>query len=431
MNDFTQAPFSPVHKKMAAGTFTGMLSDGYAVGIIGISLSYAQQTLHLTSAWQGLIGSGTIFGAVIGSFLAGAISDKFGRKLLYTPLMALMALISIWQFWLSDPFWLASARICLGLITGSDYAVSITLLSEWTPEQQREKITSLLIVFWTLGYTLSYITGFFMDGVVTAFGDNGWRLILCTSAIPAIIACLIRLGSPESPVWLTAKNRTAEAAALIAAKLGQYNLPITEKTQSGSWFGLFSTDQWRKTTVACVFFFAQFLPFYAISIFLPMILAQIGMTNPHASGALYNAFTLLGVLIGSWLYTVLTRRAFLLWTFYLAAILLAAPLVWPAMPSLFTLAFVIAFAMVIAASLIPEFTYPAELFPTELRGSGVGLTIAVGDLGAAAGTFLLPVASANYGIHAPLWACVGILIFGGIICQMWAPETSIRHNKNT
>lgn len=425
---FGQAPFSRAHKKVAAGTFMGMVSDGYVVGIIGITLSYAQPYLHLSSAWLGFIGAGSILGAVLGSFLTGTLSDRIGRKPLYALLMALGVIFSLWQYWLSNPFWLAAARIALGFVNGSDYAVSITLLSEWAPERQREKLTAMLIVFWTIGYSLSYLTGFFMDGIVAAFGDNGWRFVLCTSAIPALIAFCIRVGSPESPVWLVAKKKYDQARAVIQANLGSYSLPkdAGQKREAASWFALFGPEQWRYTVVSCVFFFAQFLPFFAISIFLPLVFTQMGMANPRAAGALYNAFTLLGVFVGSWAYIVMSRRAFLLSTFYLAAAILACPLIWLSMPSYLALAMMSAFALILAASLVPEFTYPAELFPTALRGSGVGLTIAVSDLGAWAGAFLLPVLSENYGIHVVLWGCVGSLLLGGAVCQLWAPETSGR-----
>lgn len=428
MYNFTEAPVSGVHRKIAAGTFMGMISDGYTVGIIGISLSYAQQDLHFTEVWQGLIAASCIFGAVLGGFLSGMLSDKIGRRPLYALLMALVTLVSIWQFWLSSPFLLFAARFALGILNGSDYAVSITLLSEWSPERQREKFTALLIVFWTIGYSLSYITGFFMDGIVEALGSTGWRLILCTSALPGFLAFCLRLGSPESPVWLAARQKPEAALAVIRKHLGEFALP--EQTggpqESSSWFDLFAPEQWRHTFVSCFFFFAQFLPFLAISIFVPMVMARMGIANPLASGALYNASTLLGVFVGSWLYVVLTRRAFLLWTFYLAAALLAAILIWPQMPSFAALALILVFALVISASLVPEFSYPAELFPTELRGSGVGFTIAVSDLGAAAGTVFFPVIATHYGIQIVLWFCVLILLLGGIVCHLWAPETTAR-----
>ena len=51
---FDDAPFSPVHKKIAVGTFMGQICDGYILGIVGIALSYATGVLGLDSYWMGL-----------------------------------------------------------------------------------------------------------------------------------------------------------------------------------------------------------------------------------------------------------------------------------------------------------------------------------------------------------------------------------------
>ena len=271
-----------------------------------------------------------------------------------------------------------------------------------------------------------------MDGFVAAFGNDGWRLVLCTSVEPSLIALVIRFGTPESPLWHIAKGRPQEALANIHAYLGnQYGLPDRgeEKPASTSWFALFAPEQWRNTVVSGVFFFAQVLPFFAISIFLPLVLTKMNIQNPNASGVLYNVFTLIGVLVGLWIYGIATRRAYLLWTFYVSAAILTVMILWTSMSPLVALIMITAFALVLAASIVPEFSYPAELFPTELRGSGVGLTIAISRFGAGGGTFLLPIVSEQFGIHMALWCCVITLLFGGIICHMWAPETSGRGKK--
>ena len=49
---FEDAPFSAIHKKITAGTFMGQISDGYTLGIVGISLNYAMEPLGLTSFWM-------------------------------------------------------------------------------------------------------------------------------------------------------------------------------------------------------------------------------------------------------------------------------------------------------------------------------------------------------------------------------------------
>jgi putative MFS transporter len=69
------------------------------------------------------------------------------------------------------------------------------------------------------------------------------------------------------------------------------------------------------------------------------------------------------------------------------------------------------------------YVYLPELFPTELRASGIGLAVAASRVGSALATFLLPVVVADFGVRVALGACVGVLVVGGLVCARYAPET--------
>ncbi|MDP1045113.1 hypothetical protein Q6332_29080, partial [Klebsiella pneumoniae] len=58
------------------------------------------------------------------------------------------------------------------------------------------------------------------------------------------------------------------------------------------------------------------------------------------------------------------------------------------------------------------------------RASGIGLAVAASRFGSAVATFLLPIAVQQVGVHAALGVCVGVLIIGGVVCHVFAPETS-------
>ena len=197
---FEDAPFSAIHKKITAGTFMGQISDGYTLGIVGISLNYAMEPLGLTSFWMGLIGAGSMFGIFFGSLLAGITADKIGRRPLYASLMLLTAIVSVLQFFLSDPLLIAIVRFVLGMLIGADYTVGIHCSANGLSQKTRPGILGWLLVFWTISCTFRILSAFFMDGFVAAFGNDGWRLVLCTSVVPSLIALLIRFGTPESPV---------------------------------------------------------------------------------------------------------------------------------------------------------------------------------------------------------------------------------------
>jgi putative MFS transporter len=81
------------------------------------------------------------------------------------------------------------------------------------------------------------------------------------------------------------------------------------------------------------------------------------------------------------------------------------------------------FASVLSAASNLVYVYLPELFPTDLRASGIGLAVAASRTGSAVSTFLLPIIVADYGVRTSLAACVGVLALGALICLRWAPET--------
>lgn len=419
---FEDAPFLPIHRKVRAGAFMGMATCGYILGIVGIALSYAAEPLGLTSFWMGVIGAGSLFGILFGSLIIGPLADRMGRRPLFVSSMMVSVGLSLIQFFITDPAVLAVVRFLLGMSIGWDYTVGISLLSEWTPRKMRARVMGWLLVLWTIGYVVAYITGFILNWI----GGLSWQLILCSSAVPGILTLFLRLGTPESPGWLARKGKNEEALGIIHQYLdSSYGLPEEPEVKpSASWFRLFSKELRYNTIVSGVFFAAQVLPFFALSIFLPMVLSDLKIENPHASGILYNVFTMIGVLIGTWLLDVISRRAFLLWTFYGGAAILAVMTVWQGMPGPIAMGFLAALSLVLAISITLEFAYPPELFPTELRASGVGLTVSISRIGAAGGAFLLPIISEAFGVYASLAGCIAAMLIGGIVCHLWAPETS-------
>ncbi|MBO4684985.1 MAG: MFS transporter [Desulfovibrio sp.] len=431
LTSYEDAPVQAIQRKVARGTYMGQITDGFILGIVGIALSYAQKPLNLDPFWMGAIGSAMMFGIFFGSTIAGAVCDRIGRRPVFMLTMPAIILLSLAQFVMSDPFVLFCTRFCLGMVVGTDYTSGIALLNEWAPTEKKSPWLAWLLIMWTIGYCIAYICGFFIETLAKSLGDEVWRYVIISSAVPGIIALLVRFGTPESPKWLDSKGRSDEALKIVQQFLGQdYGLAVPdEKPASTSWFALFAPNQWRKTLVSGIFFFAQVLPFFAISIFIPMVLEGLHVENPHAGGVAYNVVTLVAVFIGLPLVSLLSRRFYLAFTFWGSAALLVLLIVWKSMPAQMLLIVVCALAFVLSLSIVLEFLYPAELFPTELRGSGVGLTITISRFGAGGGTFLLPIITANWGIDASLWVCCAALVFGAVICQMWAPETNPRFMK--
>jgi len=424
---YEEAPVTRFHAFVAAVSAGGLFSDGYALGTIGVALSIARHSLHLNALWLGILGSASLAGLFLGSLFLGPLADRIGRRPLFVPTMAVFSIVSLLQFFVRTGEQLLVLRLLLGLMLGVDYVACSTVLSEFAPRHARGRLLSLLVIMWTVGYTLAFVIGTVLQSAVT----NSWRWILASGAIPSALIFLLRLRLPESPPWLIQRGRLADARRIIDRYLGKnIRLPVVtssiSQTTKPAWTELFSDRIRRRTAVGAIFFTAQVIPYFAINTFIPIVFAAFGISNPYTSGVVSNIFLLLGSVFGLWLVDKVTRRQFLVGTFYLSATILLILALAENAPSFIIITLFAMFAFVLSAATNLELVYLPELFPTRLRASGVGLGTAASRIGSALGTFLLPVSLTSIGIRPTLGLCVGVLLAGGIISHLFAPETRDR-----
>lgn len=425
MNNYMEAPMKKVDWQIYIGFFLGQITCSYTLGIAGTALTKAQSYLHFNSFWMGLLGAGTLIG-LFGSLFVGQLADRIGRRKLFLGDMVALAIISALQLLTTNLVILLILRILLGLCIAVDYTVGSALLMEWLPLLKRSRFQSFLLLFWIAGYVAAYLVGTFLTG----FGPHTWQVILASSTIVALFPSIYRLITrvPESPSWLANKGHKQEAEELIHRYIGkQWGImddPAGQPTRKVSIKELFGKKLWRKTVVGGMFYACQTFPFFGISIFLPILVKSMGINNPYMSEILYNGFMIVGVAVGIVIFNRIPRRTFLVWTFYLSAALLLVLTIWQGAPMIVTLLLFSAFSIVLSSSLVLENPYQPELFETAIRGSGVGMCIAISRIGAAGGTFLLPIINSSLGIGATFGVCTAVLLVGGVICQLWAPETS-------
>jgi putative MFS transporter len=87
------------------------------------------------------------------------------------------------------------------------------------------------------------------------------------------------------------------------------------------------------------------------------------------------------------------------------------------------LALFFAYAVAIGGTQVLTWIYPNELFPTEIRGTAVGLASSLSRIGAAIGTYLVPVSIEALGIGATLLVAAIITFLGFAVSVHSAPET--------
>ncbi len=417
------APLNKFHTKMVIFVTGGLFVDGYILGSISIALALAGPQLHISPLWTGLIGSSALIGLFLGSAVFGWVTDLVGRQPLYVANLAVFVIGSLAQFFVGSSLALFIVRLIMGIAIGADYAIGPAYLSEFIPRKRRGALLGSLNTVWTLGFVVSIIISY----ALRHSGPDAWRWMLAASALPAFFVLLLRIGTPESPRWLITKGRISEAKKIIHQYFGDevgIEPLLVEHDKKTDFKQLFSKQMRRRTAFSGLFWFCHVAPYFAIATFLPELLKSLRVSNAFSGTVGLNVLELIGSVVGLMIIDRFSRRKFVIWSFILLAIPLLILGLVPITPVALVLLSFGFFALVTTGTGNIEFVYPAELFPTSLRASGTGLASATSRVGAAVGTFLLPLSLAHWGTHVTLILAGFIMVIGLVISVAWAPDTN-------
>ncbi|WP_055495407.1 MFS transporter [Streptomyces sp. TP-A0356] len=412
-----------LHTKLKLATQIGEGIDGYIIGGIGMAMAALTADLHLSTSMEGLVGASPLIGIFLGGPLFGRLADRFGRRPVFLADMLIFLVGSVLQLFVTDGLQLFLIRLLMGVAIGGEYAIGAPLLSEYAPKEGRGRLLASLEISWYVGYALATVVGALFAGV-----DGGWRWSLASSAVIAVVCVALRGGIPESARWLLSKGRREEAEQLIEKYGIQIDVTAELDDNTGSQrvgFGaLFSRRHIRSTVFASVFWAALVLPYFAIGTFWTQVFDALHMGDNAVGALLVYSFTAVaGVTAGCLVVDRIGRRKLLIPPFWITGGCLALVAVWPYSTPVIVGGFLF-FIFLNAASSALTAVYPLEVFPTSLRATGVGFATAMSRVGAAVGTFLLPMGLDRFGVRFVLLVGAGVLAVGGLVSQFLAPETT-------
>ena len=411
-------------RRMTAATALGEGLDGYDLGVISVALPQIIAQYNMNSFEAGMIGASTLIGIFIGAPLIGLVTDKVGRRIPFTVDVMCFILLGLAQLIVTGTWTLFTVRLLLGIAIGAEYSIGAAMMSELSPSEGRGSRLAWLQVNWYVGYLVAVIIGYSL----TSAGVN-WHLILGTSAIPAIVTMILRWGMPESPRWLLSQDRVEEARRIVNEFLGGEAYFTKEdlggeEARPGKFRELFAPGLRGRTTFACVFWFCMVAPYFAIFTFAPLVFDSLHISDQRTATIAANSVAAIGSLIGMLLIERVGRRPMVIVTFWVCAVCLFVIGGWSTAPGMVVVVCFGLFSLFNAGGGNLCGVYPAELFPSNVRSSGVGLAAAFSRIGAAAGTFLLPIGIAHIGIGPSV--CVGgaLCVVGALVSHVLAPETT-------
>ena len=436
MNELSKVKYTYLICAVAA--FGGLLF-GYDTAVIAGAIGYLQVKFELSPMLTGWAASSAIWGCVFGALFAGALSDKYGRKkvlLLSGLLFTLSALGSavpdnLTQFVL--------ARFIGGLGVGSASMLSPLYISEIAPAKIRGMLVTLYQLAIVFGINIIYIVNYLIANAHDQVWNVqlGWRYMLGSEGIPAILFFILLFFVPESPRWLVKENRSEEALKILNKINGPEEthrilkeIKEAVNEEKGSFLDLFKPGIRKAMVVGSVLaLFSQVTGINAIIYYAPEIFKQVGFGSESALfqtmiiGFVNMLFTLVAIrFIDYW-----GRRTLLIWGISgMVSCLLGMGMFFYFEITIgpLLLLFILGFIASFASSLGPiPWVLISEIFPTKTRGTAMSFSIVILWLGVVLITQFFPVLLSLFGGAFTFWIFMINALILLIFTLIFIPET--------
>ncbi|MBS1038682.1 sugar porter family MFS transporter [Gluconobacter cerinus] len=442
--DLSQVEVSPNAKlilmlaAMVAAICGGLY--GYDTGIISGTLPLIGDDFHLNSTMKESVASAILLGAVFGAFVAGSLSEKFGRRTTTCLVSGVFVLGATACAFSPDVWSLIAARFVLGLAVGGSTQVVPMYISELAPQERRGSLVTMFNVAIGLGILIANIIG------LTQRTNWGWRPMVGIAAIPAFLVFVSMFFMPKSPRW-SAENEGMKNAILHLSRIRTTKRAVRKeveairenaegiKQENRGWHGLF--QPWvRPALVAAlgVAFFTQCGGLEMMIYYAPTFLKDAGF---GASSALWAS---LGVAIVYCIMTILgclfvdrigRRRLMLIMGPGAALSLVGLGIMFMLHPaagsagSYLIVAFLLLFMMFNSGGIqVCGWLLGAEMFPLSMRGQATSLHAAT-----LWGADLLVTSTAltmaeGIGLTWTMWFYALVNLASVIFVFFFVPETS-------
>ncbi len=425
-------PISSFHYRIFWLVGAGMFFDGYDLYVASGVLASTIQTKFSTLPQNLQFLSLTFVGMTIGSFVTGFVGDKFGRRFTYQINLLVFGLASLAAAFAQDMTQLIACRFVQGLGLGAEIVVGYSTLTEFVPPKSRGRWLSFMAFLVVAGFPATAILSYLI------IPTWGWRPMFVIAGIGSLIVWYLRKNLPESPRWLEAQGRTAEAEALmqtiekeVAAAAGSLPAPvITAPTPQLTAASMFKPPILQRLLVGSWVLITINTLIFGFVIFLPQFFLRQGLTIANSLGytVVLAGASLVGCACGAFLSDFVGRR----WSIIGASLLtIAAGWVYAHFSAasdpviVLSVGFILIVAIYIQTAILFG-VYTPELFPTEIRLRANGICNTLGRGATVVSPFVVGYLMVNYQLPGVVWLMIGLLVVQMIAVYFWGVEPARR-----
>ncbi|OPA76204.1 MFS transporter [Paenibacillus selenitireducens] len=388
----------PKQRKLLFSAGLSWLFDAMDVGLISFIVAALAAEWHLGAQQIGLVTAINSIGMAVGAAVAGSLADRYGRRAVLIWTLLIFSAASGFSALASSFVALCILRFIAGFGLGGELPVASTLVSESVPVKERGRAVVLLESFWAFGWIISALIAYFI------IPDYGWRMAFVISAVPALYALYLRRAISDPPRYTEQRQRKLSFKERIAS--------------------VWSAKHRKATITLWILWFTVVFSYYGVFLWLPTVMVMKGFTLVKSFE--YVLIITLAQLPGYFTAAYFIEkfgRKFVLVTYLLFT---AVSAIWFGTAE--------TEGMLMAAGICLSFfnlgawggmyAYTPELYPTEVRSTGVGLAASFGRIGGVIGPYLVGMLVARETAIATIFIIFFIaIVIGALAVLFFGRET--------
>jgi MFS transporter, SP family, inositol transporter len=401
--DSTPTPARPWRTALLAGMASFLDSSALVTAGIVVGTLYAED-MGLSDGQIGLVLGLQTMAFAVGALFGGRLGDRFGRRRVFTWSMVVYAVGAALFAVAGGPTPLIIGAVVIGLAIGADLPVSLAMINEQAPEGKKATLVVFSSVLWNIGIAVTML----LSAVLSGLGATGGRVLFGYLVVVALVVLGLRLTMRESAEWQAARRAVEVGEAVRFRDLAQLVRPPLL-------IGLLATGLYYAMWNVGANTMGQFGSFLYVNVgggdvATYSLVSTIGLGVGLAAGFVFMRFV--DTAARPHMFAAGSAIIVLAWIFPLVAgfneFSLLATLLLSGLGSSF------------AGETLYK-VWSQELFPTLLRGTAQGSTIAFGRVAASLVGFGTPaLASAS-----PALTFTGVALlaaFAGAVGLLWIPR---------
>ncbi|HEU0031160.1 MAG TPA: MFS transporter [Kofleriaceae bacterium] len=393
---------TPIHRRILALAFLGWMFDFYDFILYTFLTRPISAELGLTKLDHAYALGISFTATAVGGITCGLLADRFGRRTMVSWTILVYSIGALLSGIADDKATMLVARAVAGMGVGGEWAAGHALVAETFPARDRGRAGAILQAGAPVGMAIAAVVGLLLAPEI------GWRACFYASSATALLSFVARRALPESDLWLAQRTQ-------------QFGRGLRDLVA-----GAFASRFWFAMLLTTINGASYWLTYS----WLPEYLRHRGLSLTSSGG--YLAAVIGGQIVGytvfGWFSDRLGRRyAFTLFALVMAAGLMPLTFFWTHFADTPGLIYAGTFLVGVGTGTWSNFgPMLAELFPTEVRNTGMSIIFNVSR----AAQFGVPVVIAllepTFGLGAGIGLAAAFALVAAALVWILPETKSIR-----